>query len=123
MGVKLLLFHPQLLSRSCASCQAWLYDDDHRVVMRQGRPLRRPPSSPTPCWKCPKQSPALAAGCERDLDRIHRTLELYYQVRATAGRLLSDREAADPLLARNLAIVDAIVRKWELAQMARAVRS
>ena len=36
---------------------------------------------------------------------------LYFEVQATAGRCLSDREAADRLLARHLAIVDAVVRR------------
>jgi hypothetical protein len=123
MGVKLLLFNPHLVPRTCRRCQTWLYDDDHRVVTRAGQPVRRPHGSPTPCWKCPKQSPAVAAGCERDLPRTSRLLDLYFRVRATFGRCLSDREAADPLTARNLAIIDAIVRQWELGQPAPASRS
>lgn len=114
MGVNLLLFHPQLLHRSCASCRTWMYDDRHQVITRLGAPVRRPPGSPTPCWKCPKQSPAHALGYERDLARIQRTLRLYFAVRATAGRVLSEREAADPLLARHLAMIDVLVRRWEL---------
>jgi len=110
MGVKLLLFHPQLLKRSCQQCQTWLFDEKHQPILRGGRPVRRPSGSPTPCWSCPKKSPAHSRGCERDMQRISQTLELYYQVRATAGRCLSECEAADPRLARNLAIVDAVVR-------------
>jgi hypothetical protein len=116
--VKLLLFHPHLLQRTCARCQQWLYDDQHQFVMRAGQRVRRPPGSPTPCWTCPKQSPAHARRYERDLDKIGATVDLYFRVRATAGRCLSQREAADRLTARNLSIVDTIVRKWELAQAA-----
>ena len=116
MGMKLLLFHPQLLKRTCASCRQWLYDDQHRFVTRAGQPVRRPPGSPTPCWKCPKGSPAQSAGYERDLDKIGATMDLYFRVRATVGRCLSQREAADSLTVRNLSIVDAIVRKGEAAQ-------
>ncbi len=119
MGVNLLLFHPQLLKRTCQQCQTWLFDDQHRLVQRAGRPVRRPPGSPTPCWNCPKKSPAEARGFERDMGKISRTLELYCQVRATAGRCLSDREASDPLLARNLAIVDAIVRRGQRVELAQ----
>ncbi len=116
MGVNLLLFHPQLLQRSCASCRTWMYDDQHQIITRLGVPVRRPPASPTPCWKCPKQSPEQSAGYERDMQRIQRTLRLYFEVRATAGRVLSEREAADRLLARHLALVDMAVRRWELQQ-------
>jgi hypothetical protein len=121
MGVKLLLFHPRLVERTCAKCRTWMYDDAHRLIVRAGEPLRRPPASPTPCWKCPKQNPSAARGCERDMARILRTLWLYFAVRATAGRVLSPREAADPLLARNLALVDALVRGWEAEQAAGRV--
>jgi hypothetical protein len=119
MGVKLLLFHPQLLKRTCASCRQWLYDDRHHIVTRAGQPVCRPPGSPTPCWKCPKGSPAQSAGLERDLDKIGATVDLYFRVRATAGRCLSQREAADLLTVRNLSIVEAIVRKWEAAHARR----
>jgi hypothetical protein len=118
--VKLILFHPQLLKRTCARCQTWLFDDAHSILTRAGQPLRRPDGSVPPCWKCPKQSPAHARGYERDMDRIVRTLALYFQSRATHGRSLSERAARDALLARNLAIVDSIVRPWERAQGARA---
>jgi hypothetical protein len=116
MGMNLLLFHPRLLNRTCARCRAWMYDERHHLVTRLGAPVRRPPGSPTPCWQCPKQNPAQGSGCERDLERIQRTLRLYFEVRATAGRALSNREAADRLLMRNLALVDASVRRWELQQ-------
>ena len=33
LGVNLHLFHPQLLQRSCQSCQTWMYDDRHRPVL------------------------------------------------------------------------------------------
>jgi hypothetical protein len=111
--VNLILFHPRLLERTCARCQTWLYDERHQIIRRLGQKVRRPPGTLLPCWKCPKQNPAAAAGCERDIDRIARTLRLYFEVRATAGRCLSDREAADRLLARHLAIVDAAVRRVE----------
>jgi hypothetical protein len=121
MGVNLLLFHPRLLQRTCDLCRTWMFDEQHRIITRLGVPVGRPAASPTPCWNCPKQSPARARGYERDMQRIARMLRLYFEVRATAGRVLSDREAADSLLARHLAIVDMAVRRWELRQACAAL--
>jgi hypothetical protein len=90
-----------------------MYDDQHRISMWAGKPLRRPAHSPTPCWKCPKRSPAQAAGYERDIARIERSMELYFQLRAGTGRVLPDDKAGDPLLCRNLGIIDALVGRWE----------
>lgn len=118
MGVRLLLLHPQLAMVRCASCQQWLYDDRHRLVIRGGEAIRRPAGSSTPCWQCPKRSPREAQGYERDLDRISRTLDLYFRVRATSGRCLGDREAADPLLSRHLTIIDTLVRRRNQTQRA-----
>ena len=121
MGVNLILLHPRLLERTCTRCRTWLYDDRHQIVYRLGQKVRRPPDTLLPCWKCPKQSPAAAAGCERDIDRIARTVRLYFEVQATAGRCLSDRQAADRLLVRNLAIVDAVVRRVTASQTLAAL--
>jgi hypothetical protein len=90
-----------------------MYDDDHRIVRWRGRPLRRPADSPTPCWSCPKRNPAYAAGYERDAARIERALQIYFQIRATAGSGTLAGSLLDPLLRRNLTIIDAIVRRWE----------
>jgi hypothetical protein len=95
-----------------------MYDEADCIARWRGKPLRRPPHSPTPCWKCPKHSPAHAAGYERDADRIERTLQLYFRLRAGAGGATRDFRSADALLSRNLAIIDAIVRRWERAQAA-----
>jgi hypothetical protein len=81
-----------------------------------GQPVPRPAGTLLPCWKCPKRSPAEAAGCERDLDRILRTVRMYFEGRATAGRSLGDRQARDALLIRHLAIVDLAVRRLTAAQ-------
>jgi len=121
MGVKLLLFHSRLAERTCTLCRAWLYDEAHRPIMRLGRRVSRPPASPTPCWQCPKQSPTVAAGFERDRAKIERTLESYFRVRATAGQCLAPLGGADRLLARHLALVDAIVRRHEQQQLVRSL--
>ena len=117
--MNLILLHPRLLDADLSRCQTWLYDERHQIVRRLGEKVRRPPDTLLPCWKCPKQSPAAAAGCERDMERIARTVRLYFEVQATAGRCLSEREAADRLLARHLAIVDgAAARPWPFCRVA-----
>ena len=119
--MKLILLHPQILNRSCASCQHWLFDDDHHLILRLGQPIARPPGSPTPCWKCVKKSPHAARGLERDLPETASALELYYRLRATGGGCLSDAQRCDPLLARHMAIIDALVRQAERDQLVRMI--
>ena len=116
-----MLFHPRILARSCDDCQRWLFDDDHQKILRVGIPVRRPAGSPTPCWKCPKQNPRQGRPLERDLPRIGRAVELYFRIRGTAGSCLSAAERRDPLLARGMALVDALLRRAELEQTARTV--
>ena len=119
--MNLLVFHPRIVSRPCSECQRWLFDDTHRKVLRLGRPVARPPASAPPCWSCPKKSPQESRGFERDLEKIGRTIELYYRIRGTAGCCLSAAERSDSVLARNMAIVDAVVRKAELQRSARLI--
>ena len=115
------MLHPQILNRSCANCKTWLYGDDHQLILRFGLPVARPPGSPTPCWKCVKKSPQDARGLERDLPEIVAALELYSRVRATAGGCLSSAQQRDPLLARHMAIIDALVRQAERNQLVRMI--
>jgi hypothetical protein len=59
--VKLLLSHRAIANRSCSDCQTYWYDDGGEiggpVTTRGGKPLPRPPQSPTPCKRCPKIAP------------------------------------------------------------------
>jgi hypothetical protein len=123
LGVNLRLFHPAVLHRSCESCRQWMYDDGHRLVRRLGQSVPRPSDCPTPCWKCPKRSPAYSAGAERDAARIRATLQLSLNVRATGGRCLNAQQAADALLVRHLTIVDAIVRRWHARPLRQPANS
>ena len=111
--MKLLLAHPQILKRSCADCQSWLYDNNHRRVLRLGEPVARPRGAPTPCWSCPKKSPEHARPIERAFPKIIRTINLYFQVRGTGGQCLSTEERSDRIIRRNLGIVDALVTRAE----------
>ena len=112
------LAHPQLTGFTCEDCRAWLIDlKTGKRIERGGEPQRRRPGAPTPCRTCPRESPergkALALG-RREMATIH----FYLQVRATAGVCLTERERADPLLLRNLAIVDGVFRQYERGQSA-----
>ena len=48
--------------------------------------------------------------------RQMQTIGFYLQVRATHGVCMNERERTDPLLLRNLAIVDQVVRRHEATQ-------
>jgi hypothetical protein len=118
LAVGLLLARPRLAERTCARCGKWMYGDDHRIRHWNGRPLRRPAASPTPCWKCPKKNPAMGAVIERMLPRAERLVDFYLRVRATHGRALDDCQAADAHLLRDLAVVDRLLVRWERARAA-----
>ena len=107
--MKLLVFHPQLLGRSCHDCQQWLFDERHQKVLRAGKCVPRPPGSPTPCWKCPKKNPEHGARLERALPQAARCLDLYYQVQGSAGACLSPAERGDAIVRRNLGIAHAVL--------------
>lgn len=99
---------------SCDSCKQWLYDlSIGKQIMRGGVPQRR--TGPTPCRTCPKQSPEHAATLVLSDANLH-TVLLYLRVRATHGRCLTECEAADPFLARLLAMVDGVIRNWERSE-------
>jgi hypothetical protein len=84
-----------------------------RVKQRgSGADQPRPAGSRPPCHACPKKSPREAHRYELNMKNI-RAVQLYYRTRAMCGRNLSDREAGDPVLARNMAIIDQIVRHHE----------
>jgi len=120
--VRLLLAHPRILKRSCADCQTWLYDDNHRRVLRLGEPVARPQGAPTPCWRCPKKSPEHARPVERALPKITRTINLYFQVRGTAGQCLSPAERNDRIIRRNLGIVEVLVTRAERESFSAAMK-
>lgn len=69
--------------------------------LHHGTPLRRPEGSPTPCWKCPKQSPSEAKRMELS-DKNWRTWRIYQQVQATGGGCLTEAMKRDAVLNRNL---------------------
>ncbi len=111
--------HPQSLTRTCADCRQWIYDEHYRRLTRRGQPVARPANIPTPCSTCPKQNPTLGRRLDRTLAAICRQIEVYWQVRGTQGRCLAAKEAIDPILIRNLGLIDAALTR---AQIDRACR-
>jgi len=98
-----------------------LFDDSHQKLSRLGQPIARPPGSPTPCWKCPKQNPEHARTLERDFEKISLAVERYFRTRGTSGGCLTAAERSDSLVARAAAIIDSLVRCAELDHVARGV--
>ena len=120
MGVNLLLFHPQVLRPQLSKLPKL---DVRRPASARSSlgPAGSPPAGQSdPLLEMPQRSPAHAAGYERDMWRIRRALRMFFDVRATRGRCLSDRQAGDALLTRHLALVDLIVRRWEALRRRRA---
>ena len=68
-----------------------------------------------------KKGPQAARGLERDLPEIASAMELYYRLRATSGGCLSSAQSRDALLARHMAIIDALVRQAERDQLVRMI--
>jgi len=62
-GVILEIMHPQIASRSCESCQMYVYDEDSGYIVknRDGKPRVRAKGNTVPCMtpgmSCPKGSP------------------------------------------------------------------
>lgn len=107
-----------------------MYRDDHdRPIStsekllrgRPAEPVPRPVGIPTPCYRCPKKNPQEAAGVERDLTRALAAVELYYQVQGTAGACLSPDDADDPIIVRNLGIVQQIMEEKRANRLAAGI--
>lgn len=75
----------------------------------------RPANVPTPCDRCPKQSPEKAHEHELS-DKNWRAYAHYQQARAVG---LTDGERADPIVRRNFAAIDQVVRQHEASQAAK----
>ena len=118
--MKLLLFHPGVASIACKDCLEFLYNmqTGRRQTYRSGperteTPYPRLPNVPPPCRSmegCPKGSP------EREHESILssrnvQTVRFYHQVRATSGSCLTPAERRDPILCRNLALLDRLYRQ------------
>lgn len=119
--MRLLLFHPGAASVTCEECRKYIYDDTwKRKTYRAGprreeRPCLRPDSIPTPCERCPKESPSKAK--EYDLSRRNRkAFDAYLRFRAAGPR-----GRIDSVAERNMAIIDDLYREWERKAIGREI--
>lgn len=111
----ILLRHPEVANRACSDCQKWMYDDKGAIEYRGKKPIKRviPPN----CGACPKQSPQQAHLHELS-DRNKQAVEFYFTTRAMSGANLTDEQRQDPIVQRNLAIIDQVIRPYEAERAA-----
>jgi len=121
--VKLLVLHPQLLEQTCSACRRWIYDQRHQKITRRGQPVARPAGVPTPCSTCPKANPADGAYFDRHAADFAWLIRRRHEAIATGGACFSAAERADPLLHRNLGVVEAVLRKLETEQLLGQLRA
>ena len=96
----MLLEHPEL--PSCAACQEWIFNPEKgwQIDRKNERPVRRPPGTITPCFKCPKSIDKRTPNPAAELSaKNQRTLQLYYEVQA--GRPMPD----DRIVQRNCGLI------------------
>ena len=115
MGMKLLVLHPQILGQTCQACRRWVFDEQHRKLLRaRAVAARGPGARRRPAMRAQAEPRRWAAGCERELRRGFSTRrQSLLRSRASSATRLSEAERRDALTMRNLAIVDLVVRQLE----------
>jgi hypothetical protein len=127
----LIVEHPSLAQRSCDDCRKYVYERENSEPKQwppgTGQPMLRPANSPTPCETCPKcfgwdvKSPEMGKLSELS-EKNQRALAVFHQVQATHGRCLTQREATDPVLSRNLGIIQDVLERDKRRRADRAER-
>ena len=95
-----------------------MYDENsgQRIVRGPNKDFVPRGKSPTPCWSCPKGSPAEAP--QHELSTRNRLAYRYYlQARAPLG----ERLPADTITHRVLATIDRLVRASEAGRAASSL--
>lgn len=72
---------------------------------------------PPNCAKCPKESPQNAHRHELS-EKNAKAVEFYFTTRAMSGANLTDAMRQDPIVQRNMATIDRIVRPYEAEKAA-----
>lgn len=122
-GAGLWLFHPGAASIDCELCAKFIYDLETGQVQtyRAGpsldvKPCLRPTDSPTPCDRCPKQSPEHAKSLELS-EKNAATWALYRRHRAAA----LPEDALDGQTRDNFAVLDELYVAYERQRLANEI--
>lgn len=126
--MRLILLHPGAARIDCEECKKFVFnlDTGEKETYRSGPtrellPVERLPSVPTPCNKCPKQSPEKAK--EIELTEKNWAAFAHYQQCKAVG--LTEAERRDPIVRRNFALMDRLTaerdRRDQATGMAEAL--
>lgn len=114
-----MLLHPGAASIDCEDCKQWIYDLEtgKRELVRMGSdrrevPQPRPPGVSTPCSSCPKKNPENAEELKLS-EKNRKTYQLWKMAKTSNFRCIPDELAQDPILLRNFAELDEIIRQVE----------
>lgn len=118
----LILRHPDLIQRTCASCRTWMYQDGKELsgkrMERRGEPVARLPGIPTPCHKCPKINAVIGQRVDREIHRIAQAMHTHNVAKATGGRGLPQHLAEDEIVCRNLGIIESVMSDYNTGRAA-----
>lgn len=117
----LLLDQPALHDLDCRTC--WVYAIDTTTYKPhsskrdggrsgEGEPLKRGKGSCPPCKQCPKESPEKASQHELSV-KNWQAYQFYLRHRAMNFQSLTEQEKRDPIVQRNMKIIDEVVRNYE----------
>ena len=109
-GLACLLRHPEVATRSCGDCKTWQYNAQGQIEIHRGKKLRR--IGKTPCHRCPKKSPDQAH--EYELSPANqKAVDFYYTTRGMNWTNLTESMRSDPIVQRNMHIIDRLIRPME----------
>lgn len=108
----MLLEHPEVATRPCERCMAFMYDPNGKQIKVNGEPMKRPAGTLPPCWDCPKKSPEHAHEFELSTAN-QRLLGYFLQARACGWNV-----PMDDLTRERFGVIDVILRAFEQQSLA-----
>jgi len=121
-GLRMLLAHPEVATRSCEDCKKWVYNPDGSRQQRGGKDVPRHPTVPTPCDSCPKKSPEEAHEYELSLKNM-KAVQFHSISKACGFRNLTPELANDSIIQRNFTIIEGIEEHFERERLAKSIAS
>jgi len=121
-GLRMLMAHPEVATRSCDDCKKWLYNPDGTRAKRGGKDVLRPKGSETPCHECPKKSPEEAHEYELSLKNM-KAVQFHSVSKACGFRNLTPDMANDPIVQKNFTIIEGIEKHFDREQLAKSIGS